>query len=158
MTQVDAELFASELVFLDIDVEDRTTLFAELGKRLRELGYIKENWFEAITKREVDYPTGLACQAINVAIPHTEPEHLIKPYIAVIKPKQPVLFEAMAHMGNDVPAQLVVNLGLLAHEDSQVAALQALMACFMNEEACADILGQTSPEGMVEAMRKYCAV
>ncbi len=156
MATIDTDLFKPELVFFDFEAEDREDFFKKLGKELGDRGYIKDTWYDAITTREANYPTGLACQAINVAIPHTDPEHLEKPYIAVIKPKKPVVFEYMAGMGDPVPAELIVNLGLLQHAEGQVAILQALMRVFMDDAASADILAQDTPEGMVETMVKYC--
>lgn len=157
MAAVDIDLFKPELVFFDFEADDRMDFFTKLGKELDDRGYIKDTWFDAITTREANYPTGLACQAIKVAIPHTDPEHLQKPYIAIIKPKTPIVFDHMAGMGDPVPAELIVNLGLLQHADGQVAILQALMGVFMDDAAVADIMAQDTAEGMVETMIKYCA-
>ena len=55
----------------------------------------------------------------------------------MIKPKEPIVFEGMAGIGGDVPAELIVNLGLLAHAEGQVAVLQALMGVFMDEASVA---------------------
>lgn len=156
MSAVDIDLFKPELVFFDFEAADRFDFFKKLGAELDARGYIKDTWYDAILEREKNYPTGLACQAISVAIPHTDPEHLEKPYIAIIKPKTPIEFEAMAGMGDPVQAEFIVNLGLLAHADGQVAILQALMGVFMEESAVADILAQETPEDMVAAMCRYC--
>ncbi|MBY4797750.1 PTS sugar transporter subunit IIA [Collinsella sp. AGMB00827] len=156
MSAVDIDLFKPELVFFDFEAKDRAEFFQKLAVELSTRGYIKDTWLDAIVQREREYPTGLACQAMSVAIPHTDPEHLQKPYIAVIKPQHPITFEAMAHMGDDVSAELIVNLGLLAHADEQVAVLQALMGMFMDEAASREILEQTTPEGMVEVMCRRC--
>ena len=145
MSAVDTSLFTPELVFFDFEAADRDEFFTKLGDELKARGYIKDTWHEAITTREKNYPTGLACEAVQVAIPHTDPEHLEKPYIAVIRPKNPVDF-----------AELIINLGLLAHANDQVAVLQALMMVFMDDAAVADVMSQTTPEGMVETMVKYC--
>lgn len=157
MSSVDTSLFSPELVFFDFEASDRMDFFTKLGEELSSRGYIKDTWFDAITTREKNFPTGLACQSVNVAIPHTDPEHLVKPYIAVIRPAAPIEFEAMAGMGDPVQAELIVNLGLLAHANDQVAILQALMGVFMNDEAVAEVLAQTTPEGMVETMVKFCS-
>lgn len=157
MAAVDIDLFKPELVFFDFEADDRMDFFAKLGKELDERGYIKDTWFDAITTREANYPTGLACQAIKVAIPHTDPEHLEKSYIAIVKPKTPIVFDHMAGLGDPVSAELIVNLGLLKHADGQVAILQALMGMFMDDAAVADIMAQDTAEGMVETMIKYCA-
>ena len=85
-----------------------------------------------------------------------DPQHLNKPYIAIIKPKNPIEFDGMADTGL-VNAQLIVNLGLLAHEEGQVAVLQAFLGIFIDDAASADIMAQTTPQGMVDTVIKYCA-
>lgn len=157
MSTVDTSLFTPELVFFDFEASDRVDFFTKMSQILMDKGYVKESWLDAIMTREKNYPTGLAFEHISVALPHVDPEHLIKPYIAVIKPKEPVVFEGMAGIGGDIPAELIVNLGLLAHAEGQVAVLQALMGVFMEEDTVADIRAQTTPEGMVDTMKKYCA-
>ena len=62
----------------------------------------------------------------------------------------------MAGIDGDVPAQIIVNLGLTAHEEGQVAVLQALMGVFLDTDAVSRIMAQTTPEGMVETMRELC--
>ena len=157
MSTVDTGLFTPELVFFDFEAKDRFEFFNKMSEILVEKGYVKDTWLDAILTREKNYPTGLQFEHIAVALPHVDPENLIKPYIAVIKPKEPIVFEGMAGIGGDIPAELIVNLGLTGHAEGQVAVLQALMGVFMDEASVADITAQTTPEGMVETMRKYCA-
>ena len=156
MTAVDTTLFKPELTFTEFDAVDRFDLFKRLGELLEPQGYVGNGWLTAILERERLYPTGLDCGSIRVAIPHVEACHIKKPYIAVIRPKNPIEFEGMAGLP-PVQAELIVNLGLLAHAEGQVAVLQALMGVFMDEASVADITAQTTPEGMVETMQKYCA-
>ena len=142
-------LFAPELVFFDWECAT-PRLEGELVPR----GYIADGWFDAVRTREDAYPTGLAMPAANIAIPHTDPGFVAKPYIAVVKPAAPVTFNAMAGMGAPVPAQIVINLGI-AEPGGQVEALQALMNIFMDADAAADVLGQTTSQGMVDAIRRH---
>ena len=66
-------------------------------------------------------------------------------------------FAPMADMvDHPVHTELIINLGLLAHAEDQVAVLQALMNVFMSEEAVNDLLAQTTAEGMVASMTKWC--
>ena len=156
MGRADTSLFNPELVFFDVDASTSDELFAALEPQLREKGYIKDSWLEAIKTREAAYPTGLECQAISVAIPHVEPEHIAKPYIAVVRNQKPIAFAPMGGMVvHDVQARLVLNLGLLAHDEDQVALLRALMNVFMDDAACADILAQTTPASLLATLKKY---
>ncbi len=146
----DQELFSPDLVFFDLEAADRQEFFEKLAERLAERDLIQDSWLEAICEREKNYATGLSFPSVQVAIPHVDPEHIKRPYIAVIKPKTPIVFEAMAGMGDDVPAQLIVNLGVM-RDGGQVAVLQKLMNIFMNEGYATELTGITDAQGMVDA-------
>ena len=147
-------LFTPELVFFDWECATPGEVFARLEGELAPRGYIVDGWLDAVRTREDAYPTGLAMPAANIAIPHTDPGFVAKPYIAVVKPAASVTFNAMAGMGAPVSAQIVINLGI-AEPGGQVEALQALMNIFMDADAAADVLGQTTSQGMVDAIRRH---
>ncbi len=155
MAGIDTSLLKPELVFFDFEASDRVDLFTRLGAILAEKGYVKDTWLAAILEREDNYPTGLACEAVQVALPHVDPEHLLKPYIAIVKPAAPVGFDGMAGSG-PVDAQLVVNLGLLAHAEDQVGVLQAFLGIFIDADATKEIMAQTDAQAMIDAVVKYC--
>ena len=154
MTHTFDDLFSPDLVFFGWEAETPASLFERLKTELEPAGYIAEGWLDAVCSREEAYPTGLAMPAAHIAIPHTDPDYVARPYIAVIKPAVPVTFNAMAGMGDPVAAQIVINLGI-TREGGQVEALQALMNIFMDAEAAADVLGQTDPKGMVCALKRH---
>jgi len=156
MPQVDTSLLKPELVFFNFEATDFRDFFKKLGKKLAPQGYLNDSWYDAIVRRETAYPTGLEFEKISVAIPHVEPENIAKPYIAIVRPKGPIPFEPMAGMvDHPVQTQLIVNLGLVAHDEDQVAVLQSMMGIFMDGAAVADILSQTTGEGMVAAFERY---
>ena len=99
-------LFTPELVFFDWECASPDEVFALLEDELAPRGYIAEGWLDAVHTREGAYPTGLAMPAANIAIPHTDPGFVAKPYIA-------------------------------------------------DADAAADVLGQTTPQGMVDAIRRH---
>ena len=151
-----AELFKPELVFFDIEAETKEEFFQQLGAKLDEQGYIQDTWYDAILTREKNFPTGLQSPEMGVAIPHTDPEHLKKAYMAVVVPQKPIPF---VHMGTEdemVDAEFIVNLGV-EHQENQVEALQKLMMMFVNSDAVAELRAQKDGEGMVETIRKYIA-
>ncbi|WP_248921960.1 PTS sugar transporter subunit IIA [Olsenella intestinalis] len=157
MSQVDTSLFRPELVFFDFEATDEWDFFAKMSDTLKEKGYVRDSWHDAICAREKSFPTGLQFEKIGVAIPHVDPENIVKPYIAIIKPKAPIDFAPMADMvDHPVHTELIINLGLLAHAEDQVAVLQAMMGIFMDEEATAEIMSQDTPEGIIDAIAKRC--
>ena len=160
MSQVDTSLFRPELVFFDFEATDEWDFFAKMSDTLKEKGYVRDSWHDAICAREKSFPTGLQFEKIADAPlynPDVEPENIVKPYIAIIKPKAPIDFAPMADMvDHPVHTELIINLGLLAHAEDQVAVLQAMMGIFMDEEATAEIMAQDTPEGIIDAIAKRC--
>ena len=157
MSQVDTSLFRPELVFFDFEATDEWDFFKKMSDTLKEKGYVRDSWHDAICAREKSFPTGLQFEKIGIAIPHVDPENIVKPYIAIIKPKAPIDFAPMADIvDHPVHTELIINLGLLAHAEDQVAVLQAMMGIFMDEEATAEIMAQDTPEGIIDAIAKRC--
>lgn len=148
-----SKLLDPRLVFFDIDAVDWRDLFRQLETRLRPAGVVTDDWLTKITDREAQFPTGLQTATTAIALPHAD-GCVVRPYIAVVRPVHPVAFDAMAGIGDAVDASLVINLGL-TREGGQVGALQELMNLFMSEEAVADIMGQTTPQGMVSAALRH---
>jgi PTS system galactitol-specific IIA component len=154
MTPIDASLFKPELVFFDDVSHDRETVFRMIEPQLRDGGYVDEGWLEAVIAREASYPTGLVTKGAQIAIPHTDPCFVLKPYVAIVRPTDPIEFEAMAGMGGDVSAQLIINLGITS-DGAQVEMLQGLMNLFMDASVVAGIMAQTTGEGMVRAFTDH---
>lgn len=154
MMQGKPSMLAPELVFLDWDCATPVELFERLEGPLMAGGYVAEGWRAAISAREEAYPTGIAMPAASIAVPHIDPAYVRKPYIAIAKPVEPMVFRPMAGMGELVPARLVVNVGITAN-DNQVAILQNLMDIFTDAAAADDVLSQTTPEGMVHAFARH---
>jgi PTS system galactitol-specific IIA component len=77
-----------------------------------------------------------------------------RPYIAVVRPLEPVAFEPMAGVGGTVQAELVLNLGV-TREGGQVEVLQGLMNLFMQEGPVRRLMAQTTGEGMVSTLLEY---
>lgn len=150
MAAQDAGLLSPELVFFDIDAADEHDLLRRLGERLAPLGCVTDDWLERIEAREREYPTGLHTKTIGIAIPHAD-GCVRRQYIAVVKPVRPVTFEPMAGIGGPVEASLVLNLGV-TRDGGQVEVLQRLMNIFMDAASVEEIMAQTTPQGMVDAL------
>ena len=161
---MDATLFCEALTFCDCELGGSDDVFELLERHLRAGGYVADTWLDAIREREPAYPPGLSCQELGVAIPHADPCHIIKPYIAVVRPKTPVAFEPMAGMGDTVGARLIVNLGLKGNTEAgeeddgawQVEALQALMEIFMDADKVDEILVCDDAAALCACMARLC--
>lgn len=156
MAREDAGLLTPELVFLDARVRTRAEVFDLLEGHLTAGGYVREGWRAALEEREAAYPTGLAFAACSVAIPHVDPAFLARPYIAVVRPREPVAFRSMADPDQEVRAEFVFNLGVM-RDDGQVAVLQQLMGLFFDEGAVAELRAQSTLEGLIAGVTRHFA-
>ncbi|AST56526.1 PTS galactitol transporter subunit IIA [Thermoanaerobacterium thermosaccharolyticum] len=134
-----SEFFNNELVVTNFDAKCKEDVFDVLYKKLYENGFVKESYLEAIKKREKNFPTGLQLNRYNVAIPHTDPEHVVKPAIAVATLKNPVIFKNMANPLEDVKINIVFMIALNeAH--SQVEMLQQMVQLIQNDNLLEKII------------------
>ena len=56
------------LIKLSLDAEEKNSVLERTALLLRNGGYVKESFSDAIKEREVHYPTGLQLEHIGVAI------------------------------------------------------------------------------------------
>ena len=122
-----------ELIWLDIDFHSKENLFQEVGKKLYEMGYVKGSFADALSEREKNFPTGLATEPFQVAIPHTDSIHVEKEAIACIRLLNPIKFRDVGDDQNEVDAEFVFVLCILEPE-KQVDVLKALVDTLSNEE------------------------
>lgn len=105
-------LVNQSLVFVDVDVNSANEVIQFLSRKLLVAGFVKETFEMAVLKREDEFPTGLPTPEFGVAIPHTDPEHVINPTIAVAVLKNPVAFKEMGYPESIVSVKLVCLLAL----------------------------------------------
>ena len=127
------KLFSNDLIFLNVDYKTKEELVEDISKKLKEDNRVKDTFLKAITDREIEYPTGLPIEPIGVAIPHTDPEHVIEPCIVIIKPNNPIMFKEMGQGENDIPCKFIFML-VIKNNGEQVELLQNLISIFVNEE------------------------
>ena len=51
-----------ELIYLDMPYSTQNELFEEMSKKFLELGYVNEEYLDALKKREEEFPTGIKTQ------------------------------------------------------------------------------------------------
>jgi PTS system galactitol-specific IIA component len=128
MSKLD-DFLHSDLIVKNLDARDRTEAIQKLGSILFTKGYVKNTYIDAVLEREKKFPTGLAFEDGQVAIPHTDAEHCLKPGIAIGILNQPVEFFEMATLDKIVKTDLVFLLSIKVPED-QVEWLARLVNLF----------------------------
>lgn len=123
------DVVVKELIRLDLDVDSSKELFQVMSKQLIRLGYVTGEFLESINAREEKYPTALPIEPYAVAIPHTDPDCIITPFISCIRIKHSVPWREMA--ANEIVrmVRFVFLLGFKEEDvgDAHVELLQILV-------------------------------
>lgn len=146
------ELFNKDLVVTSLDAQCQDDVFEALYKKLYKNGFVRESYLDAIRERENNFPTGLQLKNYNVAIPHTDPEHVIRQAIAVATLKNPVIFKNMANILENVEVNIVFMIALNeAHK--QVEILQQLVQLIQNETLLGKIVNSKNGEEIMKLLK-----
>ena len=121
----------SDLIIPRLEAKDRTEAIQKLGSILYAKGYVKNSYVDAVLEREKKFPTGLAFEDGQVAIPHTDTEHCLKPGIAIGILNHPVEFFEMATLDKIVNTDLIFLMSIKVPAD-QVEWLARLVNLFQH--------------------------
>lgn len=129
----ECEYFMPQLTFLNKHYSNATDFFSSIFLLLKEKGYVRDSFLDAILTREQLYPTGLPTSPVAIALPHTDPQHILHPFISVTRLSHPIAWQEMGNDDNTLYIQFIVLLGFIDHS-SHLTALQKLMDCLADEE------------------------
>ena len=94
--------FDQRLCFFHQKVESQDQLFQMMTDKMLEAGCVKENYYEGISNREKEYPTGLLVNQTGFAIPHTDSERVNKSQICFLSLDEPIEFEDMVDKSHKI--------------------------------------------------------
>lgn len=121
-----SELFHEKFMALEKAYYSKADLFKALSEDLVRGGFVKDTFCQAINERESIYPTGLKTGLINLAIPHTDVIHVIKPFVYVVKLKRSLPFIQMGTTDETVEVDTVLVLGI-KDPKGQIGLLSMIM-------------------------------
>lgn len=139
------EMIRRDLVQFDLAVADQDEFFDHSIDTLVRLGYVKESFRPAIKKRESIYPTALPTEPEAVAIPHSDPEHVLTPFIMASRLKPPVEWHEMGRNEAVHPVRFVFMLGF-AHDEGHVQLLQMLLKELQHPEFMQSLAAATTAD------------
>lgn len=145
------DMIHQELIQLDFEVEDQQDFFSKMADKLEKLGYVESTFKDAIMKREAEYPTALAIEPYPVAIPHADPIHIKKPFIAASRLKGTVKWCEMAANDRQHDVKFIFMLGF-KRSDEHVELLQVLVQNFQDEELMKKLAEATTEDEYMEAI------
>jgi PTS system galactitol-specific IIA component len=151
------KIISTDLILPRLEARTWQEVIQALGDKLQDYGYVKATYVPAVMEREGVFPTGLPLGDINVAIPHTDVEHVNKPAIAVATLARPVAFGNMGEPGNLLEARIVFLLAM-NEPHAQLDLLQNLVKTFQNPQVLENLLGTASPEEIESILQQHLLV
>ncbi|SIQ69141.1 MULTISPECIES: PTS sugar transporter subunit IIA [Acidiphilium] len=122
-----ADLLDRRALLPGLAAVSQSDVITALGRKLEMIGKVHGSYVGAVLSREGTMPTGLPLDAIHVAIPHTDPIHVISPAVAVATLNTPVTFASMEDPDEWLPVRVVFLLAL-NDKHRQLAMLQQIAA------------------------------
>jgi len=135
-----------EAICLGVEATSNRDVIDLLAGRLAALGRVRPSFAGAVLAREASMPTGLPLGgALNVAVPHTDPEHVVKPSLALATLARPVGFGSMDDPDEEIPVGVVMMLAL-DNKDAQIDMLREVAELIQRPGALAALAAATSAD------------
>ncbi len=145
-------LFSAELCLPRLEAKNAEHAIRQLAQLLAGKGIVAPTFETAAVVREKRSPTGLPFPDAAVALPHAEPEHVLRPACAVAVLAAPVKFREMGSPATQLEARLVVMPALTA-KDQAAAGLASLLEMLQDGTLRSALLAATTPEAMMTAIQ-----
>lgn len=147
-------LINPQAVCLRVEAETPDQVIAQLAGILERTGYVAPSYGAAVLAREAVLPTGLPLSDdFAVAVPHTDPHHVLKPGIAIATLVNPVPFRSMEDPDEILPVRIVFALAL-NDKNAQIEMLQSIAHLFQTPELLMRMAAAMSPDEVLEVLRK----
>jgi PTS system galactitol-specific IIA component len=145
------EVIRRDLTTCSLEAASADDVFVAMNERLLGLGYVNESYLANIRKREASYPTALPVEPHAVAIPHTDPVSVERPFVAPVRLSKPVPWGEMADPQHELPVELVFLLGF--HDATgHLKLLQNLVRDFQNEAWMERVFSASTDEELYQAV------
>ena len=146
-------LVEKNCILLDQDVHSFKEVIQLIGAEFEKAEIVKPSYVEAVVAREKVFPTGLAADGHNIAIPHTDPEHVLRPGMGVVVTKEPIEVSMMGSTDIKLQSKIFFPLAM-EHPKKQLDLLRQLMNVFKTKEDLDTISSATTPEEVLAVTSK----
>ena len=141
-------------IYLNVKGKNYQDILTQIGNILYKKGYVKESYTKALLEREELSPTGLPLSPWSIAIPHTDPEHVIKPCIIIFKLDKTILFNEMANPEKTVKVKYVFGL-VFTDGKKQLPLLSSVISIAQDKQSMEKLAKATTKEEILDAVNKY---
>lgn len=144
--------FNPELVLLDLEAPDASTVIELLAERLHAQGLVAPDYGRQTIEREEHHPTGLPTSPFYIAFPHADAQGVHRSALACASLRTPVVFKNMADPDEDLPVHLVLMLANNNPEE-QIETLRSLAILFGQPEKLTALRSQPTPASAADWLR-----
>lgn len=137
-------MLREDLVFTQEHFESKEDAILFLAEQLEEKGYVDRTFANAVVEREEKYPTGLYLGRINVAIPHTNPNHVKQSGVAILTLDKPVIFNKMDEVSEEIKVHIIFLLAVV-DPNEYLKFLSNLAGMFSKPGVISSIYEETDP-------------
>jgi PTS system galactitol-specific IIA component len=145
-------MLSAELCMARLVADSSEAVVGTLARKLLAAGCVRPTFEGAVIAREKRSPTGLPFAGHGVAMPHAEPEHVLRPAIAVASLAKPVVFRQMGAPAIKLEVSLVVMPALSAEEQA-AGELSRLVGLLQNETLRSALLQAETGQAIYDALR-----
>ena len=124
------DYLCKEAVLLGLEAATNEEVIRALGEKLREEGYVKDDFVEAALEREAN-------------LPNVDVEYVNKSALGLATLKEDVVFYHMVENDVEVPCRLVIMLAL-DKPKSQIEMLQSVATLLQNPDVIKKLIGAES--------------
>lgn len=148
------KLFDEKMMQVGAQAANTEEAIKLLGGMMAQEGFVEDSYWEDVFKREQTFPTGLPTLPVAIAIPHADPDRVIKSGIAVAVFSQPIKFRIMG--SNDQDELDVPLVFMLALKDfkQQTAVIRDLLMLIQSNTIISDIHKAASPAEIYQVITR----
>ncbi|MDR1192556.1 MAG: PTS sugar transporter subunit IIA [Peptococcaceae bacterium] len=147
-------MISTDNIYLDLELADYKSVLSTVARLLRDKGYVTKEFEAALLSREELSPTGVPASPIGVALPHTNPQYVIKPCVIIVRLKRPVLFREMGNPSKEVEAKYIFGLAFLDGKE-QAPLLSRIISMVIDAEAMEKLEMATTSEEVYNVASAY---
>jgi galactitol PTS system EIIA component len=148
------KLFDEKMIKIGAEAANTEEAIKLVGAMMAKEGFVEEAYAEDVFKREQSFPTGLPTEPVAIAIPHADPERVIKSGIGIAVFKQPVKFRIMGSNEADELDVPVVFMLALKDFKQQTAVIRDLMLLIQSETIVPDIYKAATPKEIITVIEQ----
>lgn len=141
------------LVHLFHDEVTKEDALRVLSTLLYEGGYVRASFGSAVLEREKVFPTGLPTEPVGIAIPHTDPEHVLVSALAVGVLSHPVLFHEMGSLDDEIPVS-IISMMAISDPASVVPVLRNLALVYQDSEFLSSLKDSRNEEMVLHLLKE----